>query len=126
MIAQYETKLKYRKTDENGDMVFGGGDSDFLDGAAAMEQVLKTRLAVIDGEWWEGDEGAMPWTSEVLGQMVTQNRINEIDLMVIDRIMDTIGVISVSNIESGVTNRQYYFRCMVQTIYGSVQAEAST
>ena len=41
MKAQYETQLKYRALDENGDMIFGHGDRDFISGLPAMAQVLK-------------------------------------------------------------------------------------
>ena len=40
--------------------------------------------------------------------------------------MDTVGVIAVKDIESGVKNRQYFFRCKVHTVYGEVSAEVST
>lgn len=124
MIAQYETQLRYRKVDENGDMVFGStGDSGFLDKADAMAQVLKTRLAACEGEWWEEDPGALPWYTDILGSMVTQGRVEEIDLMVIDRIMDTVGVNSVSNIESGVEGRHYHFTCTAHTVHGDVPVE---
>ena len=71
MLSQYETQLKYRRIDENGDVVFGGGESDFLDGKRAMEQVLKTRLGSAEGEWWEGDETALPWFTDMIGQNYT-------------------------------------------------------
>lgn len=126
MLAQYETKLKYRKQDENGDMTFGGSDADFVETAAAMKQVLVTRLGACEDEWWEGDDAAIPWFSDVLGQMVAQGKVEEIDLLVIERIMDTVGVNSVSNITSGVTNRKYHFSCTVNTVYGSIPVEVST
>lgn len=123
MIAQYETQLKYRKVDENGDMLFGGGAADFIEGAAAMEQVIKTRLAAAEGEWWEGDDGALPWFTEIIGNTLTPDKVAEIDLMVIGRIMDTVGVNSVSDIDSGVENRKYHFSCIAHTIYGDVPVE---
>lgn len=126
MIAQYESQLKYRKLDEDGDMVFGcTGDSGFLRKEKAMAQVLKTRLAACEDEWWEDDPGALPWFTEILGSMVSQGRVEEIDLMVINRIMDTVGVISVTNIESSVKNRQYHFSCTVHTVQGDVPLEVS-
>ena len=125
MIAQYNTQLKYRRVVENGDMVFGTGSSDFKEGADAMEQVLKTRLGACENEWWEGDPGAIPWFSEVLGRMVTQEQIDEIDLLIIDRIMDTVGVNSVSGIESGVEDRHYHFTCTAHTVHGDVPVEVN-
>ena len=124
MLAQYETQLKYRRLDENGDMVFGEtGEFGFLESADAMAQVLKTRLGACEDEWWEDDPGAIPWFTEVLGSMVSQERVDEIDLMVIDRITSTVGVNSVSNIESYVKDRHYYFTCTAHTVHGDVPVE---
>ena len=126
MLAQYETQLKYRRLDENGDVMFGGGESDFLTGREAMEQVIKTRLGSAENEWWEGDDTALPWYTEMIGTMNTPDKVEELDLLVIGRIMDTIGVISVKDIQSSIENRHYHFTCKVQTIYGEVNAEVNT
>lgn len=125
MNAQYTTNLKYRKLDENGDMVFGHGDKDFLYGLDAMGQVIQTRLKAIRDEWWEGDPTAIPWTTDVIGARVTTFSKDRIDLMVIERLMDTVGVNSVSDIESSFVNRRYTFSCKVQTVYGETTGEVS-
>lgn len=125
MKAQYDMQLKYRALDANGDMLFGRGDSDFLSGLQAMGQVLKTRLAAIDGEWWEGDPHALPYYTDILGTAATKKNQDAIDLMVINRIMDTVGVIGVSDVKSTIQNRSYHFECNVQTIYGITTAEVN-
>ncbi len=122
MNAQYTTNLKYRRLDENGDMLFGSGDKDFLYGLDAMQQVIQTRLKAIRDEWWEGDPTALPWTTEVLGARITTFSKDKIDLMVIERLMDTVGVTSVSDIRSGFIDRRYTFRCKVHTVYGETTA----
>ena len=125
MQAQYETQLLYRRMDEDGDIVFGAPGNGFIDGQNAMLQVLKTRIAACEGEWWEGDDTAIPWFTDVLGSMSIQDVIDEIDLMVVNRIMDTVGVNSVSDINSYVENRVYHFSCKVSTVYGEVDLEVS-
>lgn len=126
MIAQYATNLKYRKMDENGDYVFGHGDDDFLYGLDAMAQVLRTRLGAMRGEWWEGDDTALPYFDGILGAAATEQNKDAIDLMVIERIMDTVGVTGVSEISSTIVNRHYSFFCKVQTVYGETIAEVTT
>lgn len=124
MLAQYETSLIYRRTDEDGDMLFGLSPGVAFSGSLeAMSQVLKTRLAAVEGEWWEGDYGALPYMADILGAYATDENREIIDLMVIERIMDTVGVISVSNVVSSIENRRYTFRCNVQTVYGETTAE---
>lgn len=125
MKAQYETALGYRRLDENGDMVFGQSNTGILQDRAAMAQVLKTRLAAVEGEWWEGDDGALPYFSEILGARGSEENRKAFDLMVVERIMDTIGVISVENVESTFEHREYRFKCDVNTVYGSIQVEVS-
>lgn len=126
MIAQYATNLKYRKRDENGDYVFGHGDDDFLYGLEAMAQVIKTRLGAMRGEWWEGDETALPYFDGILGAAATSQNKDAIDLMIIERIMDTVGVTGVSEISSAFEDRRYSFSCKVQTVYGETTAEVTT
>lgn len=125
MKAQYETQLKYRALDENGDMTFGHGDRDFISGLPAMAQVLKTRLSAVEGEWWEGDPHALPYYTAMIGAGATKQKQDAMDLMVINRIMDTVGVISVSDVKSTIQNRKYHFECKVQTIYGTTVAEVN-
>ena len=121
--SQYGTQLKYRRLDEDGDMLFGHGEADFRTDIEAMAQVIKTRLSAFEGEWWEGDIGALPYFTEILGMASTEANCAAVDLMIINRIMDTVGVISVSDVESFVENRHYRFNCKVQTVYGETKAE---
>lgn len=125
MNAQYETQLKYRQLDENGDMTFGAGEANVLDGLDAMRQALKTRLGAVRGEWWEGDDGALPYFTEILGKRTTAANRQIIDLLIVERIMDTRGVVSVQNVESGFDGRRYHFRCTVNTVYGQLNQEVN-
>lgn len=124
MLAQYETNLIYRRVDENGDMMFGvGAGIAFEEGLKAMGHVLKTRLAAMEDEWWEGDYGALPYMTDILGAYATDENREVIDLMVIERIMDTVGVIGVSEVVSSIKDRRYTFSCNVQTVYGETSVE---
>ena len=121
MLSQYTTNLIYRKLDENGDYLFGHGFEDFVTGLEAMVQVIRTRLKANYDEWWEGDDTALPWMDEIIGGK-TLNK-DEIDLMVIERLMDTVGVIRVLDITSSLVDRNYHFSCRVETVYGETTAE---
>lgn len=125
MRAQYSTQLKYRKRDAKGDYCFGHGDDDFLYGLDAMKQVIQTRLAAIYGEWWEGDPTAIPYYPDVLGVPATGANKDAIDLMIIQRIMDTVGVNGVGNVTSSYDGRHYSFSCTVNTVYGETYAEVN-
>lgn len=120
MATQYTESIKYRKLDENGDYMFGKSN-EFLTGLEAMTQAIQTRLKVIKGEWWEGDNTALPFMSEIIGNVRTDK--SQLDLMVIQRITDTIGVISVSDVQSSLVGRIYRFSCKVKTVYGETYVE---
>lgn len=127
MKAQYETNLTYRRLGPDGDMLFGQQPgTSHLTELDAMAQVIKTRLGAVAEEWWEGDPGALPYYTDIIAAPGTKARQEMIDLMIIERIMSTVGVISVSDITSSITQRHYSFQCKVQTIYGETYAEVNT
>lgn len=125
MIATYETDLLCRRPDANGDYMLGAGDVGFATGQEAMRLVLDTRIRSCAGEWWEGDDDAIPWMTEIIGALIPENRLEEIDLLIVARIQDTVGVLDVSNVESSLVNRKYQFSCTVATVYGDVPLEVS-
>lgn len=120
MQAQYETKLIYRRLDENGDYVWGNSMNDMLSGQDAMRQVIQTRLWAFQGEWWEGDRTALPYFGEMLEAPGSMSQIRKIDLMVIARLMDTVGVLNVTDFQSTYKNREYKCSCKVHTVYGDI------
>lgn len=123
MATQYTESIKYRRLDENGDYTFGK-PNEFLTGLEALTQAIQTRLKVIKGEWWEGDYTALPFMSEIVGKV--RNDKSRLDLMVIRRITDTVGVISVSEVQSTLSGRRYTFSCKVKTVYGETRVEVGT
>ena len=120
--ATYTENISYRRLDENDDYVMGV-QGELLTGVEAMAQALKTRLRVVLGEWWEGDNTALPYFPSILGKKNVSREA--LDLKVIARIMDTVGVLSVSNIKSSMTGRNYSFSCTVKTVYGETTAEVA-
>lgn len=120
----YLYDMKYRPLDENGDMTLGEGVN-YLEGIDAIRQALDSRLRTYKGEWWEGDDdSALPLFTEIMGLPRTEANREKIDLMVIDRIIDTVGVLAVTNVASEYTKeRKNSFRCTVNTVYGSTSLE---
>ena len=125
MQATYETDLIYRAQTADGDYQFGRNRQGFLSGQAAMRQVLQTRLRESQNEWWEGDPGALPWATDILGLPCTEENLQRVDLMIADRILDTVGVVGIAEQTSGYSNRQYACDCVVNTVYGEVKVTTS-
>ena len=122
--------MRYRRLDENHDMCFGRGLSDYLVDSTgdpdAIAQAIKTRLLLFYGEWWEDIYDGLPLWQQILGQRITD--ISIIDRILTDRIMglklpdgtDAItGVESVTSEFDGDT-REYSFTCVVSTVFGQV------
>ena len=120
--STYTDNLIYRRLDENDDYVIGKQNA-MISGLEAIAQALKTRLRVIQGEWWEGDNTALPFFSGIFGKKNVSR--DALDLLVIARIMDTVGVLSVSDIKSSFSGRSYSFKCTVKTVYGDTTAEVA-
>jgi hypothetical protein len=117
-------EMLYRKLSETGDMALGQGEQGFVSGLAAMEQSIATRLKTFQGEWWEEDPGALPMMTDILG--LPQNEKNKamIDLLIIARITDTVGVVSVHDVKSEYApGRKYIFSCKAKTTYGEAKVE---
>lgn len=122
MQNQYETNLRIHAVDASGDWVYGHGDADVWEGLEAMRLAIRYRLQAVADEWWQGDEGAIPWMTQVLGQRM---RPDELTLLITARILDTVGVVSIDNIVSEMVGRSYHFKCDVQTVYGRTYAEVT-
>lgn len=108
-----------RRQDENFDYVFGGGQNDFLSGVEAVAQAINTKLLLFTNEWWERlNEGLPMWTS-MLGSRTPKEIL---DRIIIDRIMSTPNVKSMSNMSSTYDSsiRKYSFVCSVDTNFGTL------
>jgi pantothenate kinase-related protein Tda10 len=108
--------MRYRN--QIDDYSFGKNEQDFLTGTAAVSQAIKTQLLLLLGEWWEDTEDGLPLFENILGQPGTPQNVQSIDLLIKDRISNTLGVISVSDFQSTYQNRQYSLSCTVSTQYG--------
>lgn len=113
--------MMYRRLDTNGDYSFGRGKQDFIAGAAAVAQAIKTRLLLLLEEWWEDQTDGTPLFQEVLGVSGTPENINAIDLVIQDRIITTENVLEIVSYESDYENRNYSMQCTVNTTFGTVE-----
>lgn len=112
--------IRYRKLDVNGDYTFGQPpqiQEFWIDQQEAIQQALTTRLLLIAGEWFlDLDEGT-PYNTEILGFVPPNVR----DFAIRQRILDTIGVNTLTTYESKVSqDRVGTVTASVDTIYGSV------
>ncbi len=109
--------MRYRKLDENGDYVIGGGETDFwIDVPQTVAQSVMTRLLLWEGEWFLDTTDGTPYSQEILGYGNSTLR----DMAIKSRILDTSGVTSINDYESSVdpVTRALIVSCTIQTAYG--------
>lgn len=118
--------MKYRRLDENGDMTFGQGASNFLTGVDAVAQAIMTRLKLYLNEWWENLDDGLPLWQQILAAPATQENIDAIDLIIRNRILGTLDVKAVEDFESiySAQTRKYQFVSTVDTNYGELTTES--
>lgn len=115
----------YRRLDNNGDYSFGRGKQDFLSGANAVAQAIKTRLLLLRSEWWEDQADGTPLFQSVLGAPGTPDNLKAVDLIIQDRITSTENVTDISEFSSTYENRAYSVKCTVNTAYGTIALEVT-
>ncbi|MFC8686309.1 hypothetical protein [Brevibacillus porteri] len=106
--------MRYRPL-ENGDYTMG---KPFLVDAAAVGQAIKTRLLLLQGEWWEQLDDGLPLFQNILGTRGDQRELQQVDLLVQERILGTPNVANIVEFQSSYANRTYSFRGEAETTFG--------
>lgn len=118
----------YRRQDANGDYSFGRNSQDFLSGADAVQQAIKTRLLLLLGEWWEDQEDGLPFFESIAGALGANPQVKRnIDSLIRERILGTKEVQSIDSFESVFdrASRQFSVSAVVNTVYGRVPVEVT-
>ncbi|WP_432353837.1 hypothetical protein [Anaerotruncus rubiinfantis] len=110
--------MRYRKLTETGDYSFGNGSLDYISGVATIAQAVKTRIMLFLAEWWEDQEDGLPLFEDILGGRATNEELQDVDRIIIERIEGTQGIASVEEYESSYENRKYTFSATVITTDG--------
>jgi hypothetical protein len=109
--------MKYRKLDNNGDMMFGHPSIDFYqDTPEAVGQAVLTRLRLWKGEWFADTEDGTPYNEQVLGKQ----QIESASFAIRRRILETQGVLSIEtfSFNRNETKRSLFVTATINTIYG--------
>lgn len=112
--------MRYRQLDASGDYTLNAFLTNSPD---AVGQAIKTRLALITGEWWLNTSEGTPWRTQVLGKY-TQGAY---DAVLKSRILKTQGVLSIDAYDSQLdrNTRALTVTATVSTIYGKTTIETT-
>lgn len=109
--------MRYRKLDNKGDYTFGQQSGNFLTNAPeAVAQAVKTRLGLIQGEWFLDITTGTPYNSQILGA----GTVSMYDHAIQTVILGTVGVLRIVDYASGVNpeTRAASVACTIDTVYG--------
>jgi hypothetical protein len=113
--------MKYRRLDENGDMMIGHGGADYLkDSPECVAQAVMTRLRLPRGEWFLDLTEGTPWHG-LLGEPEDGR-----DFIIRRRVLETEGVLEIEEYESVFdgTSRKLTVNMRLNTVYGSASIKA--
>lgn len=114
--------MRVRRLDDDGDMTFGAGRSNYLTDAEAVAQSVLTRLRLIRGEWYIDTTEGTPYRTEVLGRGTESSAV----LALQRRIMETPGVRSIVSMTAthDAESRKAVFTITIDTDFGETTINA--
>ena len=108
-----------RSADSSGDILPVLSSRDLLSGPEAVAQLVKYRLSMGIGEWWETPEAGFPVPGWMRESRVTEADTGTLSSMISAYIRDTDGVREVEKETSSVSGRRFQYSCEVRTKEGN-------
>ena len=114
-----------RPVDEHGEVLPVLSSSDLVRGPSAVALLVRDRLDLLAGDWWENPE-----KGNSLLNMLRESRLTEADRQALGTylssyIRETDGVQDVRDVRFSVAGRQFSFSCTVVTDFGAEGVEYS-
>lgn len=115
--------IKYRQLSASGDVLWGQGQANFLSDLPAVAQVVLTRLRLFQGEWWAATNDGLPLWQSILGQSGSPQNLQQIELLISQRIRGAPYVVSTSQVLTSYNSASrgpYKYSATVNTIFGQM------
>lgn len=114
--------ITYRALSTAGDPLAGNGQGNFVSDINAVAQAIRTRLLLLQGEWWENLNAGTPVFQSMLGVSGSGRNPQAVVMLLKQRILGTPYVLSVSNVQTNYVpaTRAFSFSCQVQTQFGTL------
>ena len=107
-----------RPADALGDALPILSSRDQLSGPEAVAQLVRDRLSLLQGEWWEYPEKGFFILERMRESRVTEADVSSISSQITAYIRETPGVRDVENVRFSVTGRKLSYKCEVRTEEG--------
>ena len=117
--------MKVRPADSSGDILPVLSSSAMVSGPEAVVALVRDRLNLLTGEWWENPA----WGCEIF-EMLRSGRVTAQDVPALvsylsSYILSTPGVRAVEDVASAISGRQFSFSCKVICDNGSGEVSYS-
>ena len=116
--------ITIRPNDANGDYSPVYESSQLLENNYAIAQIVKERLFLYKGEWWEDELLGIAFPDYLASSM----RSYDIDMLgkyITSYVANTEGVTNVTNVHVEYGNHKMIYRCVIMTEYGSAPVEVN-
>ena len=108
--------IRVRRLDDTWDSAYGQGTGDYVTDINAVAQIIRSRLSLYLGEWWEDTSQGIPMWEQILGS--SGKNKNVIDKLIQQRVASAPNVTGVVSLTSTIKNRVYQCTITVQTDFG--------
>ena len=108
-----------RPVDPSGDILPVLSSRDPLSGPEAAAQLVKYRLSLLTGEWWETPESGFFIVEQMREGRITEADADALSSAVTAYIRETDGVRDVEKVMSSVSGRRFLYSCEVRTEDGN-------
>ena len=114
-----------RPTDPAGDILPVPSSSRMLSGAPAVALLVKYRLSMFQGDWWENENAGFPALQRLQESRLTEADAQGLASLISAYIRETSGVQAVEDACFSVTGRQFNYEASLHTGEGPARAEWS-
>ena len=110
-----------RPVDASGNILPVLSSSAMLSGPEAVAQLVRYRLSLLRGEWWENPEWGFFVLETLQSSHLTEAETAAVSAQISAYIRETPGVLEVENVQFAVSGRQFSYACSVRTGEGSAK-----
>ena len=107
-----------RSVDSSGDILPALSSQCLLSGPEAVAQLVKYRLSLLQGEWWEYPEEGFFILEQMRTGRVTEADAASLSSQITAYIRETDGVRDVENVRFSVDGRRFSWSCEMRTEEG--------
>ena len=115
-----------RPVDASGDILPVLSSSDLLSGPEAIAQLVKYRLSLLQGEWWENESLGFPLPESLRSGRPTAADAATLSSQITAYIRETPGVRDVGNVRFAVEGKRFSYSCEIRTETGKADVKYVT